>query len=69
MVALYDFAASHYDELKLHGSPLKRTDRVKQQFEEQLATNKALYDKWQQQVQELVRRQNESRAQNVPYVP
>lgn len=68
VVALYDFAAAHCDEVKLYGSPAERGDKTEQEFKAQLAASKSLYTKWQQQIQELVKRQNESRARNVAYV-
>jgi hypothetical protein len=69
VVALYDFAATHYDEIKLYGSPGGNVGKTAQQFKEQVEASKAVYAKWQVQLRELVRRQNESRARNVAYVP
>lgn len=69
VVALYGFAETHYDEVKLYGSPAEHDDSADEEFKKQLAASKALFDKWQQQAAELATRQNEARARNVPHVP
>jgi hypothetical protein len=68
--ALYDLAAKHADSIRLVNGKLQFADRkVEQDFQNRLQASKALYDKWQEQVQELVKRQEVARKRTVESVP
>jgi hypothetical protein len=69
VVAVYAFAAAHHDQIKGYDSSAEPAGKTAQDFKQQVARSEALQKQLQEQVQQLVKRQNDARDHMVAYVP
>jgi hypothetical protein len=68
-LALYQYAATHAKDITIKNGELTfSTEGVRLEFSRQLENSKVLFSKWQADVQERVRRQQQARARVTPSV-